>query len=293
MNTLNYAEVLEKYLYRIARGELRDLDPLVPLIPPSVLYMPVIAENSLGKKCNMKLPIVERSSKKYLPIFLRRSHLVASYEKLKVSPQEIRGDTLLEMLPMNFGLLFEPNSSLEVAFSREDLGLVKENNNEVKQEESEVVSKATLPNSLDELLPKPVPLVEVNKLEDALRSDLSLYKEVLEAFFIPHTSSYSDAILGLLREEMDDERRYDLCEAVAKTSTNFYGYAGAIEIFDDLLDPNSKAWTQFKSEVPFFKRDKITDKIEISKTVIKDSRKEGLLGSLDNLRKTGLKIFYS
>jgi len=294
---VNYAEVLEKYLFRIARGELSDLDSLVPLIPPSVFYMPVLSEVLSGNNISIKLPVVERSNRNYLPIFIRRSHLLASYDKLKVSAQEIRGDTLLEVLPVNFGVLFEPNSSLEVSFDRKDLGLEEPDSVTVMNEEAYSSLEPKLPEALEDLFsgnqPKSVSLVEIKKLEEVLRADLSSFEEVLEAFFMPHVSSYSDAILGLLREEMDDERRYDLSESVAKTSTDFYGYAGAIEIFDDLINPDSNAWTNFQSETPFYKRDKITDRIEISKTDSMGRKKDGLFGSLENFRRSGLKIFSS
>jgi len=243
---VNYAEVLEKYLYRIARGELRDLDPLIPLIPPSILFMPVISESSEGKKTNITLPIIERLNKKYLPIFLRKSHLLASYEKLKVSSQEIKGETLLEVLPTTLGLLFEPNSSLEVTFSREDLGL---DINELEKEDNgdklplEAYEPA-LPSALEDLFSgnqqKVTPLVEVKRLEEELKIELIQYGEVLEAFFIPHTSSYSDAILGLLREEMDDERRYDLSESEHQKTLN--NWSKSLQenglIFIDLLNRN-------------------------------------------------------
>ncbi len=293
---MNYAEVLEKYLYRIARGELRDLEPLIPLIPPSILFIPVIEEKSLGVESHIRLPMIERASKKYLPVFLRKSHVLATYEKLKVVPQEVRGETLLMTLPHNVGILFEPNSSLEVAFDVSDFGYSDAEYNESKEEiEDSSISAFVpeLPSALEDLFsddaPKASPFVEIKKLEYVLRMELSKFNEVLEAFLLPFTSSYSDAILGVLREEIDDERRYELSEAIARVSNEFYGYAGAIEIFDDLQDPNSSAWGKFQTEAPFYKRENITDQLEISKTV--ESRKDGIFKSLGGLKKSGFKLF--
>ncbi len=264
--------------------------------------MPILSENSVGKKCTLRLPVVERLNQKYLPVFLTRSHLVSSYEKLQVSPQEIRGETLLAMLPYNLGLVFEPNSSLEVKFSRHDLGLDHNSSPKNRSEVREVnvnravKSDADVPEThkgVQTIQSKGIALVDLKKLEAELTMELGAHEEVLEAFFIPHTSSYSDAILGILREELDEEKRYDLSESIARISNNFYGYAGAIEIFDDLLNPDSKAWSQFKSEAPFYRRDNITDQIEISTTSSVESKREGLLSSFGNFKKTGLKLFHN
>lgn len=288
---MNYAEVLEKYLYRIARGELRDLEPLIPLIPPSVLFMPVLTETNMGRQSQLRLPIMERSNKKYLPVFLRRSHVMATYEKLRVVPQEVRGETLLLSLPPDVGILFEPNSSLEVSFDVSDFGYQKPDTEAIL--EPDLSMDPELPAALEDLfsdeVPKAIPLVDIKKLEYVLKTELVKYREVVEAFFIPFVSSYSDAILGILREEIDDERRYDLSEAIARISNEFYGYAGAIEIFDDLQDPNSSAWGKFQTEAPFYNRENITDQIEISKT--DSSRKEGIFSSFGSLKRTGLKLF--
>lgn len=278
-NTVNYAEVLEKYLFRIARGELRDLEPLIPLIPPSILYVPVIEEFMKGTESHFRMPVLERENKKYLPVFLRRSHVMTTYEKSRVTAQEVRGETLLLTLPGNVGILFEPNSSLEVSFDIADFGY----HNPVPE----------LPSALEDLFNddevRSPPLVDIKKLEYVLRSVLYSYHEVVEAFLLPCVSSYSDAILGIIRESLNDERRYELSEAIAGVSTEFYGYAGAIEIFDDLQDPNSSTWGKFQTEAPFYNRDNITDNIEISKT--SSSKKEGLFSSLGNLKRSGFKLF--
>lgn len=261
--------MLETYLYRAARGELADLAPVVPLIPPSIFYFPSVSENTTGLTYKFRVPLIRRNGKEYLPVFLKRSHLLSSYEKDSISAQEVRGEHILNNLPGRCGLMFEPNTSLEVKFDREDL-------------------KSVLSDDFEGSVAK------IGLLEADLTTLFHQFNGVQEAFILEHHSDNGEIILGILFREPDQDRRYVLKDEIAKISVKHYGYAGAIDVFDDLDSPESVAWHKFKRSNPFYAKANITDRLEISKTVVSNSKpstKHRVVGGIGGLKLGSWKVF--
>ncbi len=93
------------------------------------------------------------------------------------------------------------------------------------------------------------------EIKQSLKTILEKYPEIVEAYYI-HNVSGTTAV-GLVSENLLLESRFNLIEEVANISREFFGEAGLIEVFDDLASYSSSSWELFKTETPFYEKQKI------------------------------------
>lgn len=127
---MNYSEVLEKYLYRIARDELSDTVSVLPLFKKAKVFVlgkfkskdldANISSQSL-ENISLVLPIYNKNEKLLLPVFLQSQRPSQPQPNENFEFIEILGESLLSVLPDNYGIIIEPMTSLEVIFTADTL----------------------------------------------------------------------------------------------------------------------------------------------------------------------------
>jgi len=322
---LNYSEVLQKYLLRIARGELLETSSVLPLVKAAKIFLPQIKNSDHDGIVKVTLPLINKDGQKYLPIYLSRSNSL-SYSGTMTNlrdqlndPVEIKGDTLFQVLPNGYGIIIEPSSSLEVIFTQNKIqNFIHPDGIEVSEQEEQTNKQETteipdlqvisggkdsssngtqikplstiekeLENELDPITSK----FQIYTLEKDLSEILDSFNSVSEAYILEHNSPHSEIILGLLAKNGTGDERFRVIESVALLSKQIFGYAGAIEVYDDLHDTHSSSWDLFKMIPPFFTKqdlkETLNEQLEIT------SEKRGIRGSMSRLSRSGLKLFSS
>ena len=325
---MNYSEVLQKYLLRIARGELLETTSVLPLVKAAKVFLPQIKNISDGDVVKVTFPILNKDGNKYIPVYLSRSNS-ASYAGTMTNlrsqindPIELKGETLFQIIPNDLGIIIEPSSSLEVVFTKTKLhnfisperGESRHFNEENPTAVDKIINNSEIqeaPNlqvisggkKAEEIAPStsnipaadkvegPGPLIDkhsISKIEADLIEVLELFPAINEAYILEHASPHSELILGLLAKDWSGDERFRVIENVALLSKQIFGYAGAIEVYDDLHDTHSSSWDLFKMIPPFYtKSDEHSDlnqDIEIS------SSKRGIRGSMSRITKSSIKI---
>ncbi len=281
---MNYGEVLQKYLFRIARGELKEVESVIPLLSPSIFFMGVKKEVKQNELIKLTVLTVDRDGNHHIPVFLTKSHLLSVSNDYDIHPVEVRGDSLLNSMPKGYGLIIEPNTSLEVSFSPELL------QNEVIVEEEHNTDEKI--NDLDQdktyyTLDKEV----LTDLEISLINILDDYPIISEAYLATIKSNDSDCLLGILVEGMEEDLRFNLYEKIAALSKRIFGYASGIEVIDDLYDIHSSSWDLFKRLLPFYiKPYELVSEIEVTELNLKKEKKVGK--SSTNLEIEDLDSYY-
>lgn len=87
-----------------------------------------------------------------------------------------------------------------------------------------------------------------------LRNLLVEYPDISEAYYTTSGGEHGRGILGVLAEHTDPEKRFNLISSVADLSRSLLGYAGAIDVYDDLNDRQSGSWNLFVALTPFYIR---------------------------------------
>jgi len=361
---VDYSDVLEKYLYRIARGELSDISVVLPLLLKTNVYVIVSEQIDEGSIVSLKLKTFEKEHAARIPVFLDRSRASQSYFASGNQIIELNGNALLASLPKNCGLLVEPKTSLEVDFPMQMIsdfyqgGLDEESEDNFKDSKSitegrsieedraskKSTSKVRYLNSnlsktqilnakeredsdfsfnlfghneqedLDSYLsqeedqpshhlyqPSERKAFDISNLEDRLSSVCTKYPSIEEVYALQHSSEHSECVIGVLNDTWDSEDRFSFIEEVAEVSQEIYGYAGAIEVYDDLNDTHSSSWDFFKMMPPFYTKEMnspISSKIEIE-NYSKSSEDKGKISKVTGsskeagtkFGKTGFRIF--
>lgn len=315
---MDYSDVLEKYLYRIARGELGDISVVLPLLLKTNVHVIVSEQKDEGSKISLKLKTLKKDQDARIPVFLDRSR--ASQSNFATGNQiiELNGNALLASLPKDCGLLVEPKTSLEVDFPFE---MINDFYQEQLEEESEISLKDSKPTmegrsnegeykskkssskirylnsnlsktqilnakeredsdfsfnlfghkeqeDLESYLSQEAhqeskqanksierKLIDISKLEDDLRFVCSKYPSIGEVYVLQHSSEHSECVIGVLTDAWNSEDRFSYIEEVAEISQDIFGYAGAIEVYDDLNDTHSASWDFFKMMPPFYTKE--------------------------------------
>ncbi|MCB0360556.1 MAG: hypothetical protein KDD44_12995, partial [Bdellovibrionales bacterium] len=90
------------------------------------------------------------------------------------------------------------------------------------------------------------------EMANIMRSLVRGFPEIAEAYYLNAEHEHAEGVLGLLTYGMSSERRFQLIADVAELSRNVFGEAGAIEVYDDLHEPQSGSWELFQMLVPFY-----------------------------------------
>jgi hypothetical protein len=131
-------------------------------------------------------------------------------------------------------------------------------------------------------------------VENRLLKVIDTFSSIEEAYSIHHTSSHSELVLGVLANPWGSDERFNFVEQVAKVAKDMYGYAGAIEVYDDLYDTHSKSWDLFKMISPFYSKDidlkasSLSRKIEFDEVL---NKPVSIKDSMSRLTKSGFKFF--
>lgn len=382
---MNYSEVLQKYLLRFARGELKDTTTILPLLKTAKVFLPQTKNIDFKNLVKVTFPVINKNNQKLIPIYLSRSNSTTysgTLTNLKtqiLDPIEMKGGSLLEILPADFGIIVEPSSSLEVIFdyitlknfeesskithsykesknspnisrkektdrvdtiSRKYSDLenrswqkkpesqvaneILENEKPISQDNSfssdNLINKQIEPifdereeissNSinlhvitggkdlpeeaseemLDEFSEKIKSRFDISNLEEELRSLFPSFQRIEEAYLLEHSSPHSELVLGLLIKDWIEDERFRIIESIAMISKQIFGYAGAIEVYDDLYDSHSNSWDLFKMISPFYVNEKISTSLAEKIEVLSEKNRKGIRGSMSKLTKTGLRF---
>ena len=100
----------------------------------------------------------------------------------------------------------------------------------------------------------------VLQLRKTLRSVFEANYQVEEAYLLSDTLEENAQLeelsvaVGIYAPDSDADKRFRLVNEIALISKRFFGYAGAIEIFDDLDVSSSRSWELFQMAEPFYDR---------------------------------------
>ncbi len=348
---MNYTEVLEKYLYRIARDELSDIDSVLPLLRKATIFVLGKAGNEDDEsRVDLFIPLRKKSGVNLVPVFLANTRNFQPQPYGEYDFFEIPGESLLQVLPPNYGIIIEPMTSLEVLFTPEMLGngtspaqpsdnLQTRNDSKVRylnplDSKQPVESGSADDSSFDtemsfdlfgtsDIRMEDEPgngMMEVSRDDDekirirrgrkkswaanpesgsvnSYEIEARLVKlvrgfdAIQEAYSITQKTAHSEWVLGVLAEPWGSDDRFRLIESVARISQEFYGYAGAIEVYDDLNDTHSKSWELFKMIPPFYSRDIDVASSSLLSNIEKLDEKPGIKESVSKLTKSGFRLF--
>ncbi|MCB0343689.1 MAG: SseB family protein [Bdellovibrionales bacterium] len=246
---------LQRCLRRVARGESEYLEQLLVLLSNSLLFVPVRSANEFAGSDTQRLriPSFSRGNTKVLPVFVTEEALIlwsGDYQCIGL----LGADVALSA-PEEVWLVVNPGQVTEVELSPSEVAKMArmdspEPNRTVPISDA-LASASNDFGSVGNAIPDPS-TVDVDKVLTDLRTLLSTYEEVSEGFFEMIGGAYSFAILGVLREEMDSERRFNMMAEIAELSRRYFGIAGGIEVYDDLHIARSNSWELFQALTPFF-----------------------------------------
>jgi hypothetical protein len=193
--------------------------------------------------------------------------------------------------------LFEEPENLSDSFENEE---EEDDDERVRIGPGGRTRKSTLRNSSSEKGEKKLrdsDNVPVSDVEDRLLRVIAKYPSIEEAYSIQHNSSHSEWVLGILANPWGSDERFNLVEQVAKVAKDIYGYAGAIEVYDDLYDTHSKSWDLFKMISPFYSKDSdfkassLSQEIELDEDENDENKAGSIKDSMTRLTRSGLKFF--
>jgi len=341
---LNYSEVLQKYLLRIARGEMLETTSILPLLKAAKIFLPQVKQDNDNGEIKITFPILKKDGAKLIPVYLSRSNS-ASYSGTLTNiqlhtqePIEIKGEILFQVMPKDVGIILEPSSSLEVIFSEEKIQTfltpnssdqkseskqldnfksgnsekrreksseetnqrpqTKDNNSNISQQVTREQHTAALQliDGGKEAVTTPAPddnvnLYSIADIENQLSQILSQYNSIDEAYLLEHISPHSELIIGILAKEWLNDQRFKVVESVAMLAKKTFGYAGAIEVYDDLSDTHANSWDLFKMIPPFFVANDQEKKTELKEDIEISESKRGIRGTMTRLTQNSIKLF--
>jgi SseB protein N-terminal domain len=223
------------------------------------LFTPVVmayevAENFQTEK--YRILSFNKQKRKIVPTFTSQK-LLSEWGNGKFSSLTVQGIDLAQCLPGNVWLHINPGSQQIILLSP----------NEILKIKSLPIRKLTNVNYLDTALQiSESDFLEDKESKDALKTfvnrkmllselknSLSRYPLIQRAYFVDSSSPEGDGgVLGIFVSTLSQEERYELAQAVATISKTYFGYAGAIEVYDNLLDSKPNSREMFDSFVPFY-----------------------------------------
>lgn len=146
----------------------------------------------------------------------------------------------------------------------------------IPEEVADEGEHSSVPDSFRPSAPEPVQsgmkVPETAEVEQRLTDVLSRFPAVLEAYYLGSEEGVYGGLLGLLvgtsgeGKRWDTEQRFGLIEAIAELARELFGYAGAIEVYDDLDNEASRSWDLFKGQNLFYRKDQSEDLVDAETT---------------------------
>jgi hypothetical protein len=133
-------------------------------------------------------------------------------------------------------------------------------------------------------------------IEERFLQVVRKFEHIQEAYSVPYATAHSEWVMGVLADPWSSDERFELIESIAKISQEFYGYAGAVEVYDDLNDTHSKSWELFKMISPFYSRDLESPYTPLSSSIEREhsrqhEEKSGIRESVNKITKSGFRLF--
>ncbi len=189
----------------------------------------------------------------------------------------VAGADLVMMLPHGLLIELDIGTNHNLLLSRQEMDAILETENEpfaaqpleetrssvsgTKFSENSVERNSTpLQPSAPQVL-KPRAAATESEIEERVRRTLLSYPAVVEAYYLGADEDGFGGLLGLLVSsdvegaDWNTEQRFSLVEDVAEASRELFGYAGAIEVYDDLANESSRSWDLFKSHKLFYRKE--------------------------------------
>jgi hypothetical protein len=230
-----------------------DLLANLYLFTPVVMSYEVVADFQTEK---FRILSFNKQKRKIIPTFTSEK-LLKEWGNDKFGALAVQGIDLAECLPANVWLHLNPGSQQIVLLSPLDIQKIKSvtprklTSNDYLESalgvfESNEREERESSNALKAFINKKMLLSE-------LKNSLSKHPLIQRAYFVDSSSAEGEGgVLGIFVNALSQDERYELTKAVASISKTYFGYAGAIEVYDNLVDSKSSSREMFDSFVPFY-----------------------------------------
>ena len=238
---------LAVYLKKFADGHSECLPQLLSLISREMLFVPCRDDTAPNDRSppelqTLTVELVEQEGFSAVQAYSSYEQMVHTHG-LDVLFELVPGQTLCAAMPHTAGLVIDHGRPTEVVFTPFDVLEILEN----AEGYDELRAEASEPDTTDEFLAH---------IYEQLVDICKQYPEIEEAYFLNARSESAEATLGVLAETLPDRARFRLIKEVAKIAVSEYGFAGAIEVFDDLHLRESHSWELFLPLAPFYSRER-------------------------------------
>lgn len=238
---------LQHYLTLIASGQDEVTPAMLGLLSVQSVFLPVqiVQDNDFGVRA--KLIGWRHGRRRIFPIFTSLKNF-GDWDRGKSRCLALSGSDLAIVLPENIVAIFDPDrlSSLEI--------------------ESELLRRT--PQTSEGFPPRIISNEEINRLLhppqaegqvwsatqviSELKQLFNHYPEVEAGHFFAPSSP--PAVMGLKIHELSPERRFLLLSEVGQIAMKYYGFVGAIEVFDDAGTTLNERWKILEGVAPFYQR---------------------------------------
>ncbi len=250
---MNEVTRVEDYLARIAAGDRSLISPLLELLSNQILFAPVTlfidVQDARGTK-KARVVTIRYEDRRAIPVFTSEDYFL-DWAEGKFQCLPIRGADLALTLPEGTGFFLNMNLASSVELDSDDLGSLFDE--DIFEDTAEEIERT--PEPIRAAGDPSEPRIDFDVVVGEIATLLKLYPEVLEGYFVEHKGEFSEAVLGLLAQDLSVERRFVLITEVGEIARAHFGYAGAIETYTDLHAPHSSSWELFRLESPFFVRE--------------------------------------
>lgn len=250
-------------------GDDRARRSLLRELASSLVIIPVVQTQSLKDKSGtQKIRIEEifRNDQRFIPMFANEELFfgwtTGEHQMLSL----VAGDVALT-LPPGTGVILNAGSEYQVVLSAAEAKYLSEieitpDEDEVPNSNGQVQSHSSPETTYSKVSPSSQPLPP--KLDDnrwipgvelQLREILADFPAVSEAYLVYTNHPERAAVLGLLTDDrLNSDSRFGIVEQIAMAAKKHFGAAGAIEVYDDLYQRNTRSWELFRSIKPLYSR---------------------------------------
>ena len=254
----------------ILAGDDRARRTLLKELAPSLVIIPVVHTQSLKDKSGtqkIKIQEIFDNEQRYIPMFVNEEY----YFQWTTGEQQmislVAGDVALT-LPPETGIVLNPGSAVEIVLSTADaknlseIELIADEAVEPPKKSDPVDAWAAVKsNGITKPAPQPPPQNAIDEgrwvpgVELQLREILADFPAVSEAYLVYTNHPERAAVLGILTDDrLNSDSRFGIVEQIAMAAKKHFGAAGAIEVYDDLYQRNTRSWELFRSIKPLYSR---------------------------------------
>jgi len=221
-------------LAKVAEGE-------IDLLVDEYIILPVSKKmRGPGQTEQISVPTILVAGKKFVPAFTS-DELFSTWADGRYNCLSLIGGDIAAAVPVGSGLIINPGTASAIQISADTL--------------IELAGRepaASEPPATD--------------LNAELRALLKEHGTVSEAYLAPVTAQgnqqMAELLLGLLYHRVLPEDRFNLLSAIAQISSDHFGSAGAIEVYDDLHLKHSHSWELFQALTPFYSVASLSEQVE-------------------------------